>query len=803
MSTEPINTLKCKHCNDSFDAKVAIFKNEDVFCCNGCKTVYSILHTKGLDKFYELRNEEEDFVPSPISKDKGSFEYMNTEDFQAEFVRTAHDKKQVSFYLEGVHCMACIWLIEKTPNFILGLQNARLNIAESTAMFEFSKDLEISILAKELTSLGYYPHPIALGDTSKKFQKQEERSEILRIGVAGAAMGNIMIYAVSNYAGADGIYKDAFNWLCLILSLPVVFYSAMPFYKTSLQALKLKSISIDMPLSLAILAGFVFSTIGLFTGSEHNYFDSITTLVFLILLSRYFVKKATQQGLNNKGLNTFFTNNEVTKIEGSREVLTHSRFIRQGDLVKFKTDEKILFDGVLRSYAASIDNSVITGESRPLSINSGEEIFAGSVNLEEEIILEVTATDNQTRLGKIVSAITNSELANNNIISSADKISKYFVWAVTFLTLSTFAYQLKYFGLNPALERALAIVIISCPCALALATPLAYIRTLSILKSQGIFIKNENILERIESVKNIFLDKTGTLTEGKFEIISFKNLSKYNDSYIHEIVNTLEQVSTHPIANSLKKHFKRMRIGKLAGIKNILSITGAGVSVKEDNHNFYFGKLKDAEQLNSKNAQVGLYENDELIATYTIGDKIKSSTPELIQKLIKLGKIIHIASGDNNEVVASVATELGLERKLAHGNLSPEDKAHLISGYSDTLMVGDGINDVLAFKKSSVSIAVSGSADLSMRASDIFITNQNLRQIYNLIILAKETHKVVFRNFYFSLFYNIAGVLLALFGYITPLMAAVFMPVSSLTVLASSFLGTNNIRKIEKFKERQ
>ncbi len=801
MTTEHINTLKCNHCNDEFEARLAVYKDEQVFCCNGCKTVYAILHTRGLDKFYLLRNEEESFTPTPISKERGSFEYMNSHEFHDEFVSLKRDKKQVVFYLEGVHCMACIWLIEKTPNFIPNLLSARLNIAESTATFEFTKDLEVSTLAKELTSLGYYPHPVAPGDNSKTFQQREERSEILRIGIAGAAMGNIMIYAVSNYAGADGVYRETFNWLCLILSLPVVFYSALPFYKTSFQAFKLRTVSIDMPLSLAILAGFVFSTIGLFTGSDHNYFDSITTLIFLILLSRYFVKKATQQGLSNKGLNTFFTNSEVIKVDGEREILTHSRFILPGDLIKFKTDEKIIFDGLLKSSQAVIDNSVITGESRPIALKPMEEVFAGSVNLEDDILVEVLATAENTRLGKIVTSITNSELSKNNIVSRADNIAKYFVWIVTLLTAATFIYQLKFHGLNPAIEKALAIIIISCPCALALATPLAYIRTLNILKSLGIYIKNENILEKINSVTEIFLDKTGTITEGKFEILSFQNLSVYEDEKIHEIVYALEQVSTHPIANSLKKYFKKNEISKRALFTNAISINGLGVSVKDDVNNFFFGKLRSFEQTSSKQSQVGLYDNDQLIAIYTIGDKIKSSTPGLIDKLRNSGKNIHIASGDNAEVVVSVANELNLTKELAHGNLSPEDKAHLISQFHNTLMVGDGINDVLAFKKASVSIAVSGSADLSMRACDIFITNQNLKQIYNLITLAKETHKVVYRNFYFSLFYNSLGVALALFGVITPLMAAIFMPISSLTVLASSFLGTSKMRIIEKTKE--
>lgn len=788
--SDKIDLQFCKHCNDKITT-TKVVSGTDIFCCTGCKTVYSILNSTGLNDFYKIRSQEK-FCPTPITKKINSFNYMDDQNFSKEFsVDVNQDESVYKFYLEGIHCMACIWLIEKTPEFLDGLLSARLNITDSTAEFKISKKLPPSQLAQTLQSIGYYPHPIALGDNAKKFQAQEDRSEILRIGIAAAAMGNVMVYAVSNYAGADGLYKIIFNWLCFILSIPVVLYSALPFYKTSLQAIKLKTISIDIPISIAVISGFSFSLFGLFTGSDHNYFDSITALVFLILISRYFVKKATRQGLNNKGLGTIFSNTQVIKLENNKEKEIHSNFILTGDIIKVSSDEKILFDGKLLSDQAQIDNSIISGESKPCTVLVGEEIWAGSINLGADIHFEVSAIGSQTKLGKIIQTVIDTDFSKNKIINSADKISRFFVWGVTILTSTQFIYLLNTQGLNPAIEMALAIIIISCPCALALATPLAYINALSRLKDIGIYVKNENVLESLNKAKHIFLDKTGTLTKGKFELIGFENLSnKYSNDEIHEIVYILEKDSIHPIGVSLKKYFKNQGIklpDTYTQLPKVENLTGLGVRLKNEKSDLFFGKLKESDRVQSIYTQIGLYENNILIARYLIGDELKESTQNLITNLRKLGKEIHILSGDNFQTVKYVANSLGIN--FYHSDLSPEDKLHIISKYENTIMIGDGLNDILAFKQANVSIAVNGCADLSLRASDIFMTSQSLLNFYKLLLIAKSTRVTLIRNFVFSIFYNIAGVSLALMGFITPLLAAIFMPISSLTVIFSSLFN--------------
>ena len=797
LDSEADIELKCDHCDESIDKGMEILSNEHVFCCHGCKTVYQILGKNGLTDFYKIRDDE-GVKSNPVTKKKIDYSYMDDDSFIKEFTQVKKQNKQIKFYLEGIHCMACLWLIEKTPSFIQGLISARLNISDSTATFDFSDELNISDLAQDLSRLGYIPHPLKMNESSSRLQKKEERRELLRIGVAGAAMGNIMLYAISNYAGADGYFRTIFNWINLVIAIPVIFYSALPFYKTSIQAIKMRTLSIDIPLSIAMLGGFFFSTFSMFTGGEALYFDSITALVFLILLSRYFVKKATQSGLSTKGLQTFFTNKGVLRRDEQGNFSSvHGKYIQQADTVKILTGEKIIFDIELESVKAVVDNSIITGESKPQEVTQSETLFAGAINIGPEIIARVKTIGDNTRIGKIIKEIESSSQGQGRTVLKADKIAKYFIALVLVLTTLIFAYSYVTYGLQEAIARALAVIIISCPCALAMATPLSFIKSLGQLKARGVLVKNESVLEKINEVKHIILDKTGTLTAGKFEVLSFKNDSQLADIEIHSIVNAIESRSIHPIALSLKSFLQRYDL-KTIETKNFVTINGMGIKSQCNDVNYFLGKIKISQRDEKFHnlTQVGLYNEDtqELLATYALGDKLKDGAKENIQKLIKKNFIVHIASGDNTGVVSELGSELGIQAEYLHAEQSPEDKAELIANIKargeKVLMVGDGANDALALQKANIGIAVGGAVDLSLRASDIFLSTSNISVINDLITTAKETNNVIVRNFIFSISYNTVGVLLALNGFVSPLLAAIFMPASSLTVVLSSYLGT-------------
>lgn len=798
--------LKCDHCEETIPKDMEIVSQDHVFCCHGCKTVYSILGSNNLQDFYKIRDDEGAKI-APVNKKVQDFSYMDDDSFISEFVMTKNGISTVKFYIEGIHCMACLWLIEKTPSFIQGLTSARLNIGDNTAVFEFTEQTKISELANALTRLGYAPHPLKMNESSYNLQKREERTELLRIGLAGASMGNIMLYAISNYAGADGFYRILFNWISFAIAIPVIFYSAIPFYKTSLQAIRMRTLSIDIPLSIAMLGGFFFSTASMLTGGDALYFDSITALVFLILLSRYFVKKATQSGLNAKGLQTFFTNTGVLKEVDGKFKSVHGKYISLGDRVKILSGEKIIFDVELDSDKAVIDNSIITGESKPQEVIAGEVLNAGSINIGPEITAIVRTIGEQTRIGKIIKEIEASSKGQGKTVLRADKIAKYFIALVLILTTYIGIYSYIQYGLHEAIARALAVIIISCPCALAMATPLSFIKSLGQLKSSGVLVKNESVLENINEVKHIILDKTGTLTEGRFEVLDFKNMSSMRDLEIHSIANALEARSIHPIALSLKEYFNRYRLESFS-IENFQIINGLGIKATIDGVSYFLGKVNKAhrDESLSQMTLVGLYneETKEIMATYALGDKLKDGAIEKVEELLAKGFNLHIASGDNEGVVRSLGKDLGIKSENLHAEQSPEDKAHLIATLKESgkvLMVGDGANDALALQKADVGIAVGGAVDLSLRASDIFLSTSDIKVISKLITTAAETNKVIIRNFAFSIAYNTAGVLLALNGYVSPLLAAIFMPLSSVTVVLSSFMGTRRLNKCFKVQQ--
>jgi heavy metal translocating P-type ATPase len=799
LATKALTTFTCYHCHETAPvSEKIIFDNKD-FCCHGCKSVYQILNDNGLNTYYKIK-EDENAITAPVKQSNEDYSYMDQAEFINEFVELKDNKKVIKFYIEGIHCMACLWLIEKLPDLLDGLYTARLNISNSTALFTLDNNLKISTLAHMLKNFGYTPHPLKLMEDAKKHQIQEERKELLRIGVAGAGMMNVMLYAASNYAGADGGYKDAFNWISFGFTLPVMFYSAKPFYTSTLQALKMKTVSIDIPIALAISVSFILSFAAFFTSLDHYYFDSIVSLVFLILLSRYFVKKGTQGGLNVKGIQTFFTNKGILKKSGSEFVNTHSKFINEGDNIKILAGDKLTFDGLLLSDKARIDSSILTGESKPQALVKGQEVFAGTVNLGQDIIMKVENLGKNTRIGKIMAKIESSYAKQSQIIQKADQISKVFVYAVLLIASLTFSYTFTHHGLTEALSRMLAIFIISCPCALALATPLAFIRSLDFLKANGIFIKNDRILEKISETKNIILDKTGTLTKGKFELIETKLADHLTIEEVAPIVVALEQYSTHPIATSLMDKLTHL-VSDTPVIRNFKETNGVGVSgtINEKDYLLTAAKTEDRDETQSAFTQIGLYSNDKLVARFILGDSLKENTEKYIN-LLQKDYEIYIASGDHEDVVQQTGAQLNIKKSHLFAAQAPEDKENLIESLEHTMMVGDGANDALALTKANIGIAIGGSVDLSMRASDIFLTSSSVENIYKLITTSLETNSVIKRNFVFSILYNLVGVVLAIGGFITPLWAAVFMPLSSLTVLLSSYIGTRKLNRLMKGK---
>ena len=774
----------CIHCDEKI--LIPVYNDYDLdqqkaFCCAGCMTVFNVINFKGLEEYYKIKKESAIFKRrSPVESKFQQFSYLDTPEFLQDYsYKNLNGSQTMEFYLEGIHCLACLWLIEKLPEYLIDVEQCRLDMQRSVATVSLKENGVFSHVARELNNLGYKPHPLKRNQSIHDLKKREERKMILKIGIAGAGAGNIMLYAVSNYAGADGKYAQVFNLLSFLFAIPVIFYSATPFYKNAWNAIKNKTLSIDIPISMALLMGALFGFYNQIMGINENFFDSLTALVFLLLLSRYFLNKIQEEGLTANDLDFFYEGSSVLKKVDEHFIEIHPQFLNLGDIIKVSTNEMIPVDGVIVQGETLINNSLLTGESKPQNVGIDSPVFSGTINLSNEILIKVEKKKEDSRIGKILKQIESGWIQKSHIVDLTNRISKYFVAGVFLLATVLFFSLYSQGKTKIALERSLTLLIVTCPCALALATPLTLTRTLSRASRIGIIIKNNEVIEKLTSIKSVYVDKTGTLTYGILKVHKFIIL-KNSHFPILEIVSSLEKYSVHPVALSLKEYALENGVQKFLSITNYKELPGIGVSGEIDNH-FY-------EIRNGK-----VFEDSICVAEFNLEDKIRQDTKASINQLQSLGLTVKLVSGDQQSVTDSIATLAGIPARNVFSNISPEGKLSMIENNPDVLMVGDGANDAMALSRSFVSVAVLGALDISLKASDIYLATPGISNIAKLFIISKETMKVVKRNLVLSLIYNSLSVYAAFTGLISPLIAAIIMPLSSLTVLVSTLIGTKKL----------
>jgi copper/silver-translocating P-type ATPase len=781
----------CVHCDEN--ALTALFNEDDVekihaFCCYGCLTVYNIIHQKGLESYYDIKKQSGLYKRrSPVEIKSTQFQFLDDAEFLSEYSYfNAYGGKTMEFYLEGIHCLACLWLIEKLPEFLDSVVSSKLDLERSVATVVLNNGGSFSQVAKEFNNLGYRPHPLRKNQDASSLKIKEERLALIRIGVAGAAAGNIMIYAVSLYGGASDNFAQLFNSLTVAFAIPVLTFSAYPFYKNAWSALKNSTLSIDIPISIALILGGVMGLYNLVVGIPENYFDSLTTLVFLLLLSRYFLQKIQEKGLSAQDLHFFYQSESVLRADHAnpsefKEI--HPKFIKVNDLLKIRPGEFIPADGIVLEGSSNLNNSLLTGESLPVKVHVGERVYSGTQNIDHDLLIKAEKTQEETRLGSILKNVENGWTHRSHIVDLTSKVSKYFTLAVFVLATILFIYLYQIGDTKYAFEQAITLLIVTCPCALALATPLTFTRALSKASEQGIIIKSDEVIEKLAKIKNIYLDKTGTITHGKLKVTNFRI---WQDSLllIEDVIYNLEKNSHHPVAIALKD-FVKLKKCRSFNVTNHLEVLGSGVSGIIEN-NFY--------EINRN----GVFENNIKIATFTVEDTVRADSKQVLKEIHSHHINVQILSGDTSEVVQKIAAAINLPAHNAHSNLSPEKKSQLILATPASIMVGDGANDAIALSQADVGIAVLGAMDISLRAADVYLTTPGLAPVEKLLTLSEETMKVIHRNLFLSLAYNSLSVTAAFLGIINPLVAAIIMPISSLTVLISTVVGTKKLRTLWK-----
>ncbi|RME14308.1 MAG: heavy metal translocating P-type ATPase [Bdellovibrio sp.] len=712
-----------------------------------------------------------------------TLQFLDTPEAQGEFFQVQPDgSRQMKFFVEGVKCSHCLWNVENLKNELPYVHNIQLNLGQKVATVTVAPEGSLAQVAYQLQKMGYEPHPLPLQDGEEAKNRQVNKKYLFKIAVAAFCTGNIMLFSVSLYAGLHSSLKPVFEWLCFFLFLPVLFYSATPFYQTSLQALKQKKPSIDWPISLALVIGFLLSTYHLILQKGDFYFDSLAMLVFLLLSSRYFLLRVQQHHLSPSYIKSFLQARVAQVWDQGQWKKRASHRLQKGQRIRVLKGEKLPADGQLLSEQALLNTALLTGEATPRKRLKGDLCYAGTELITPEAEFLVTAAGSESRLGKLLQQVEKELLKKTPFISLTDRLAQVFTLSALALG-GLFFLIYSWVDMEEAIRRSLALVILACPCALALATPLS--QSLSLLKAlkEGLLIKNATALEKLLQVKNIVFDKTGTLTQGHFQVLSW--LPRPPSEQEKQVIYQLEKKASHPIAVFFKNLFAQPHT---LPVRDFKEIPGQGVCgyVGDD-----FYELKSAplpseplpERLQTSSC-VGLYKNSKLVLRAFLGDQIHPSAPQLISSLSDYS--LYLLSGDQKKAVESLARHVGIPPQNALAELSPEDKKNWIQQHPQSLMVGEGANDLLAFSGSYLSLAVKGSVEASLRVADIYLMDSDLLKIQKALKIAQNNMNTIKRNLVFSFVYNSIGGTAALLGFVSPLIAAVLMPLSSLTVILSS-----------------
>ncbi|OOQ02566.1 carbonate dehydratase [Helicobacter pylori] len=772
--------MKCSHCQLEFKEsdlfKEVINHKELHFCCAGCARVYALLADLNLESFYDKLN---DSTLAPVTPQ----DPMNILELEQALEENNKGDFILNLLLEKTHCNACLWLNQKVLERLKGVKKVSVNFTTHHLQIVFDKSLNPKKIIQKIESLGYGAKIYNAQNYTLKAQK-EQRSYLLTLSVGFFATMNLMFIAIAKYAsygsGMDKLMQRNLDLVSLFLSLLVLVVVGRFFIKGAFYGLKNGVLGMDLSVSFGALSAFVYSIYAMLV-SQETYFEASSTILTLVFGSKFLELKA-RLFANEKCLALESHEiHSVIVVENGKQTEKHPKDVAIGSVVWVPSGAKIALDGVLLNNA-SVDASLISGEFKPLELGVNDPILGGYVNVGVPFSYQVSATFQNSRLSSLLETLKKSFLEKPLIESSANKIADIFSKAVLFLAFVSFL--LWQFGLGGNFEKALmvciSVLVISCPCAFALATPIALV--IGVFKNPLIVFKEALFLETLAKVKKIFIDKTGTLTQKEvllkekiiyeeFDERLLKSLLKTREHLAHSaILKSLhgDEVDLEKIeffAHGLKASYQNETL--LVGSLKFLNAMGVGIKAKE-----------------SANIMVGFAKNKTLCALFILEERLKANAKEVIQALQNQGLELEILSGDNERSVKECAKKLGISKYHAH--LTPEDKAQIISSYKGVCaMVGDGNNDALALKKASVSLGFEKSA-LSKSACDILLLEEDLSLLEKAFHNAQKVYQVVLQNIVLSLIYNAILIPVAMLGYINPLIASLSMSTSSLLVVLNS-----------------
>lgn len=845
---------RCFHCGlevtPKAEVQAPIRGIPRVFCCTGCKSVCEAIHAAGLEGFYQRTPEGELLGPPPEPpKDLALYDI---DEVQEEFVDSLGAVREINLLVEGIHCAACVWLIENSLKALPGVAEARVNLTGRRLRLRWDNSrIKLSQVLKRLGEIGYVAMPFDPEVAEGSLQRANRRL-LYRMAVAAFGMMNLMWISIALYAGADeGEFRSLFHWIGFAIATPVLVYSGRPFYQGAIRGVRARSLTMDLPIAIGVSITYLYSLYVTVTGTQISdvYWDTVVNFLFVILVGRFLESISKRQAVASTQRLLDLQPKVATVLRDDDEVLLPMRALKAGETVLVRPGEKVPVDGLILEGESQVDESMLTGESRPVLKAQGDRVAAGTLNGPGVLRVRVEGLLRDTALGRIIALVEQAQASKAPIQCTADRIVPWFVAATLSLGLLTFLYWVGT-DLEVALMAATAVLIITCPCAFGMATPMAIAVASGLGARHGILVKTGAVLERLSSIDHFVFDKTGTLTEGRPAVTAIAgdgglwhrdqgsalgsrapdapgelDLFHHRDpgaadataaasaeeppgvmlDYLASLA-ALERFSEHPIAQAVLNlcqergiAYRHLEVaeartqpgqgirGQVAGRLIVAGtadwLLSQGIAVDQPN-------LVAAAQAFSIGGAtpIHLASEDRLVLVLAIQDRLWPDAAEVVAGLKAQGIRVTLLTGDRQAVAERIAQALGGVEVIAE--VLPEDKDRVIAGLQAqgqrVAMVGDGVNDAPALVRADVGIAMGSGTDVSIASADIVLMKAELARVPQAAALSRRTLRTIRQNIGISIVYNLIMVPLAMAALVTPLVAAVSMPLSSLAVIGNS-----------------